>query len=60
MVGGGAALRNLPEFLTNALGISVHRASHHVKGERSRLDVAKCRDADIDELAVSIALAIDA
>ena len=60
MVGGGAALRNLPEFLTNALGIPVHRASHHAISEKSRLDVAKCREEDIDELAVSIALAIDA
>ncbi len=60
MVGGGAALRNLPEFLTNALGIPVDRASRHAKSEASRLDVAKCREEDIDELAVSIALAIDA
>lgn len=60
MVGGGAALRNLPEFLSSVLGIPVHRASHHAKSEESRLDVAKCCEEDIDELAVSIALAIDA
>lgn len=59
MVGGGAALRNLPEFLNDALGIPVGRASRQAIGEASQLDIGSCCEEDIDELAVSIALAID-
>lgn len=59
LVGGGAALRNLPEFLTNALGIPVHRAADCAMGDGSRLDVAGCNADVIDEFAVSLALAID-
>lgn len=60
LVGGGAALRNLPEFLTNALGIPVHRAADCATREESRLDIAGCNADVIDGFAVSLGLAIDA
>lgn len=60
LVGGGAALRNLPEFLANALGIPVQRAADCAMRDGSRLSLAGCSANVIDELAVSLALAINA
>jgi Tfp pilus assembly PilM family ATPase len=37
LVGGGAAMRNLPEFLRFALGIPVRRASDYLRDEPTRL-----------------------
>ena len=65
LVGGGAALRNLPEFLKNALGISVRRASEYVEDGFAACNVA-CRyrlpsglHVALDLFAVALGLAVD-
>lgn len=67
LVGGGAAMRNLPEFLDEALSIPVARASDHLNRDRQAGLTGCCRvtfDAgnpeEMDEFAVAIGLALPA
>ena len=60
LVGGGAALRNLPEFLTQSLGIPVQRASDLVAHEDSNLQIGPLDAAPLEEYALAIGLAIEA
>jgi Tfp pilus assembly PilM family ATPase len=41
MVGGGAGMRNLPEYLSQALGIPVRRASEYLKETSCRIAVSQ-------------------
>lgn len=58
LVGGGAALRNLPEFLGEALGIPVARASDFLDRQTCRLAVRTGQSDSVDELAVAIGLTL--
>lgn len=59
LVGGGAALQNLPENLTDALGIEVQRGSQVAAGTASRLEHARIKSVHLDEYALAIGLAIE-
>ena len=58
LCGGGSALRNLPEFLTNALGIPVRRASTYLDDPSCRLQLGTDRKAPLEVLAVAVGLAV--
>ena len=58
LCGGGSLLHNFPEFLGNALGISVRRASSYLQGESCRLSFAAERNAPLEVLAVAVGLSI--
>ena len=58
LCGGGSLLRHFPEFLGNALGIPVRRASSYLQGESCRLSFAAEQNAPLEVLAVAVGLAI--
>ena len=67
LVGGGAAMRNLPEFFNDALSVPVARASDYLNRDRQAGLTGSCRvtfDAgkpeEMDEFAVAIGLALPA
>lgn len=57
LVGGGARLRNLPEFLAGALGISVHRASDFLSTPGCRLSGPSMSSGEFESCALAIGLA---
>ena len=59
LVGGGAAMRNLPEFLADSLGIPVHRASHYLEGPSSRLSCGSETAGQLPSLALAVGLALE-
>ncbi len=58
LVGGGAAMRNLPEFLGEALGIPVLRASAYLDRVTCRLSYEAQQPGRFDEYAPAIGLAV--
>jgi Tfp pilus assembly PilM family ATPase len=58
LVGGGAALRSLPEFLSEALGISVRPASSYVDGEMCRLRYASGKQNPLEVFGLAVGLAL--
>ncbi len=58
LVGGGAAMRNLPEFLGDALSIPVARASDYLNRECCRVTFDAGNPEEMDEFAVAIGLAL--
>ncbi len=59
LVGGGAALGNLPEFLTGALGITVRRASDYLDSESCRLCYTSGNRQRLEVLASAVGLAAE-
>lgn len=58
LVGGGAALRNLPEYLSSALAIPVCRASEYLDRSSCRLRYASGRSGIFETVALAIGLAL--
>jgi Tfp pilus assembly PilM family ATPase len=58
LVGGGAAMRNLPEYLTDALGIPVRRASAYLESSSCRLRYSSGKQNALEAMALAIGLAI--
>lgn len=59
LVGGGAKMGNLPEYLENALGIPVRRASDYLGTASCRLAFADECETDLECLAFAIGAALD-
>ena len=57
LVGGGAAMRNLPEFLSDALGIPVRRASDYLNRSTCRVSYEAQQPERFDDYALAIGLA---
>ena len=57
LVGGGAAMGNLPEYLGEALGITVRRASDYIDSESCRLCHKSRERQKLEALASAIGLA---
>jgi type IV pilus assembly protein PilM len=60
LVGGGARMRNLPEFLSKALGIAVRPAGAVLGDDACRLQGGQSLRNNIEELASAIGLAMAA
>jgi len=60
LVGGGADLRNLPDFLTNGLGISVQTASAYAGNNASRMEKPDPSLPPLERLALAVGLAVPA
>ena len=58
LVGGGAAMRNLPEYLARSLGIRVRRASAYLEGHSCRLRYGAPGKNTFEAVALAIGLAI--
>ena len=58
LVGGGAAMRNLPEFLGDVLGVPVARSSEYLNRKSCRITFDAGQPAGMDRLAVAIGLAL--
>jgi type IV pilus assembly protein PilM len=58
LVGGGAAMRGLPEFVGGALGIPVRRAFDYAHTDSCRLQYASGKQSRLEVLALAIGLAI--
>lgn len=59
LVGGGVAMRNLPEFMSDALGIRVRRASEYLEEHGCRLRLPQARELHrLEVLASAVGLAI--
>lgn len=58
LVGGGAAMRNLPEFLSAELGIEVVCASTLLKRGAHRLQIGVSMIHSLEEFALAIGLAV--
>ena len=59
LVGAGAAMKNLPEYLNNALGITVRRASAYSDSDSCRVEYPGGRPSRFDEFALAIGLAVN-
>lgn len=59
LVGGGAAMQNLPEFLTDSLGIPVRRASDYLEGPSCRLSCGSNLPGQLEALALAVGLAVE-
>ncbi len=59
LVGGGAAMRNLPGFLADALGIAVHKASDYLGEPSCRLMFASGKRHRVEQVASAIGAAIN-
>lgn len=59
LVGGGALMRNLPEYLAGALGIPVCRASAYLERDSCRLHCGAGTRKTLDSMALAIGLAVD-
>jgi Tfp pilus assembly PilM family ATPase len=60
LTGSGAMMHNLPEFYSQALGISVQRASAYLGGAKCRINVQSGVRAPIEMFAVAIGAALEA
>ena len=58
LVGGGAATRNLPEYLTNALGIGVHPASTYLEHDSCRWHLSLDNQNQLEDFALAIGLSL--
>lgn len=58
LVGGGAAMRSLPEHLSDELGITVHSASHYLTDGACRLRYASARSIPFESFALAVGLAL--
>lgn len=58
LVGGGAGMPNLPEFLGGILGITVRRSSSYLGEPRCRIRFAAGSRNSLDEFATAVGLAI--
>ncbi len=58
LLGGGAALQNLPEFLTEALGIPVRTASSYLDGESCRLRYVLGKQNPLEAFGLAVGLAV--
>ena len=58
LVGGGARLRNLPAFLTQALGIEIAPASEYVAAPTSRIIWPESMHDPVEPFALAIGLAV--
>lgn len=58
LVGGGAALRHLPEFLNDALGIPVRRASEYLGEPTCRLSFDEERSGRLELLASAVGASV--
>ena len=56
LVGGGAATRNLPEYLTDALGVGVHRASAYLERDTCRWHLSLGSQDRLEDFALAIGL----
>ena len=59
LVGGGAALRNLPEFLCDALGIRARRASDYLTDEACAIAAEGDAREGFDEVALAVGLSLE-
>ncbi|MDO8631937.1 MAG: pilus assembly protein PilM [Phycisphaerales bacterium] len=59
LVGGGAGLRNLPEYLAGALGITVRRASSYLSESDCRLSYGIDDRHPLETFAAAVGLAIN-
>ena len=59
LVGGAAALRNLPEYLAGALGITVRRASSYLSESDCRLSYGTDGRHPLEAFAAAVGLAIN-
>jgi len=59
LTGGGAAMHNLPEFLTDSLGIPVHGAGYFLQQPACRLHYANGRQHPLELLALAAGLALE-
>ncbi len=59
LVGGGAAMRNLPEYLGDALGIPVRRASDYLGDAACRLQCCCKPGYGFEDIASAVGLAIE-
>ena len=59
IVGGGASMTHLPEFLGEALGINVRRASSYIDGDDCRLRGVAAYGEMLESLALAAGLAIE-
>lgn len=60
LVGGGAALQHLPEFLSDALGIPVKRASDYLNQSHCMIQALPGARHEIESIASAVGLAIEA
>lgn len=60
LTGGGATMRNLPEFLDEALSVRVSRASDCLSDESCNITFDAGTPEEMDEFAVAIGLALPA
>ena len=58
LVGGGAAMKNLPEYWSGALGITVRRVSDYLNSEHCRLQYTSGGGNPLEAMATSFGLAI--
>ncbi|MHC5108626.1 MAG: pilus assembly protein PilM [Planctomycetota bacterium] len=58
LVGGGVALKQLPKFLSDALGITVRRSHEYIGGPRCRLSCDSRPTGEIDRMATALGLAV--
>ena len=58
LVGGGAATRNLPEYLTDALGIGVHRASAYLERDTCHWHLSLSSHDRLEDFALAIGLTV--
>lgn len=58
VVGGGAAMVNVPEYLNVALGIPVNRASAYLQKEGCRLHYASARHNPLEMMTLAIGTAL--
>lgn len=59
LTGRGSLLRNLPEFLGNALGIPVRRASTYLEGGGCRLTYRSGHNDPLEAFAVAVGLVLE-
>lgn len=58
LVGGGAAMRRLPEYLNDLLGIPVHRSAEYLQRDSCRLQYASGKQSRLEAAALAVGLAI--
>ncbi|MFQ5413806.1 MAG: pilus assembly protein PilM [Phycisphaerae bacterium] len=58
LVGGGAGMRNLPEWLASAAGVCMRRASDYMRGGSCALEYPETAGAPLESMAVAVGLAL--
>lgn len=58
LVGNGSRLKQLPEFLSSALGIKVKRASSYLNHQECRLQIPDGQEPVFDAIALAVGLAM--